>query len=314
MPMNHPQIRLGIDPIQSKLAQSYHPNIFNAGEALFPTVPVNSRSGQIMQWGKEAFQIVDTERAPGTITKRAGLAYSGKTYVLVDHALNSVVAIEDMEEANAVPGVDLAQPAIQLTQDKIKLSLEKEKSDLSTTLAAYPAGHSTTLSGTDQWSDYANSDPAADVQAGIDAIEDAEGVTPNRLVMSTLVARTLRRHTKVIDFIKAIGANLTKVTDEQLADYFGVDEVVITSAHYTDENGDNQYFWGKDVVLAYVNPNPTSNKVRSYGYTYNLKGYPFVKQPWFDEDSDSWVYGTKAAEKPVLTANGCGYLIKAAIA
>jgi len=314
MPMTHSQIRLGVDPIQSKLAQSYAPNIFNAGSALFPNVPVNSRSGKIPMWGKEAFQIVDTERAPGTVTKRTGLAYSSQTYALIDHALNAPVAVEDMEEAAAVPGIDLATPSVQLTQDKIMLSLEKEKADLSTTVAAYPVANTTTLSGTSQWSDYVNSDPADDFDTASQAIEDAEGVPPNTCVMSVVTARVLRRHPDVIDYVKAIGANLTKVTDQQLADFIGVENLVITSAHYTDTSGANQYFWGKDVVLAYVNQNPTSNKVRSYGYTYNLKGYPFVKQPWFDENSDSWIYGTKDCRKPVLTAAGCGYLIKDAVA
>lgn len=314
--MNHNQIRLGVNPVLTTLAQEYAPNMFNAGAALFPSVPVKSRSGKIPMWGKEAFQIVDTERAPGTVTGRVGLAYSSLTFALVDHALNSTVAVEDMEEAAATtaPGVDLAQPAVNLTQDKIMLSLEKERADLSTNASVYPAGHTVTLAGNDQWSDYVNSDPAADIETAINAIEDAEGVIPNRCVMSTIVARKLRRHPKVIDYIKGIGMNITQVTNAQIADYLGVDEVVITTAHYTDSSGNNQYFWGKDVVLAYVNPNPTSNKIRSYGYTYQLERYPFVKNAWFDEDSDSWVFGTKDCRKPFLTAASCGYLIKDAIA
>lgn len=312
--MNHSQIRLGIDPLLSKHAQSYAPNELVAGNALFPHVPVSSRSGKIPMWGKEAFQIEDTERAPGAITKRTGLAYSAQTFALVDHALNASVAIEDLEEAKAVPKFDLAAPNVNLTQDKILLSLEKEKAELSTDVSVYPAGHSVTLSGTSQWSDYANSDPAADVETAINAIEDAEGVEPNVCVMSTLTFRKLKHHPKVIDYHKGLGVNVTKINGEQLADYLGVEKVVVTKAHYTDENGDNQYFWGKDVVLAYVNPNPTSNKIRSFGYTYQLNGYPFVKKPWFDENSDSWIYGTKDSRKPYLTAAACGYLIKDAIA
>ncbi len=314
MPMNQAQIRMGVDPLLSALAQEYAPNEYNAGNALFPHVPVKSRSGKIPMWGKEAFQIEDTERAPGTVTKRTGIAYSSQTFGLIDHALNAPVAVEDMEEAEAVPSIDLAEPSINITQDKILLSLEKEKADLSTNAALYPASNTITLAGGAQWSDYVNSDPAGDVETAINAIEDAEGVVPNVCVMSTLVARKLRKHTKVIDYIKGIGMNITKVTNAQLADYLGVDEVVITKAHYTDTAGNNQYFWGKDVVLAYVNKNPKSNKVRSYGYTYQKTGYPFVKKPWFDNDSDSFIYGTKDCRKPFLTAVSCGYLIKSAIA
>lgn len=314
MPMNHSQIRLGVDPIYSELAQEYAPNEFTAGNALFPHVQVKSRSGKIPMWGKEAFQIEDTERAPGTVTRRTGVAYSSTTFALIDHALNSPVAVEDMEEAQDVPGVDLVMPAVNITQSKILLSLEKEKADLSTNAALYPAAHTVTLAGGAQWSDYVNSDPAADVETAINAIEDAEGVKPNVVVMSSLVARKLKHHTKVLDYIRGIGVNITKITAAQLADYLDVDEVVITSAHYTDASGNNQYFWGKDVVLAYVNKNPKSNKVRSYGYTYQKNGYPFVKKGWFDENSDSWIYGTKDCRKPFMTAVSCGYLIKSAIA
>lgn len=310
MPMNHDQIRMEIDPLYSAIAQEYAPNEFNAGAALFPDVQVFSRSGKIPFWGKEAFMVEDTERAPGTITKRTGLVYSSKTFALIDHAMDAVVAIEDMEEANAVPGIDLAAPNINLTQHKIMLSLEKEKADLSTSVSAYPAGHTATLAGTDRWDDYANSDPQADVEAGINAIEDAEGVTPNTCVMSVKTYRVLKKHPKVIAYVKGIGVEVTKINTRHIAEYLDVDEVTVTKARFTAADGTFQYFWGADVVLAYVNKNPTSNKIRSYGYTFKNKGYPFVKAPWFDKTCDSWIYGTKDCRKPYMTANACGYLLK----
>lgn len=312
MPMNNSQSRLGIDPLLTKLTQKYHPNTFNAGSALFPTVDVQSRTGRIPMWGKEAFQLQDTERAPGTVIKQINFAYSSDTFSLLDHALDSVVPVETMQEAGKVPKINLALPAVQLTMDNILLTLEKEKSDLSTDVGVY-GGNSVTLSGTAQWSD-TNSDPLHDIDVAIAAIEDAEGVTPNVCVMSVLTYRKLKAHPKVQDYCKRTNRNVETLKNSLLAEYFGVDKVVVTTSHYTDANGNNQYLWAKDVVLAYVNHTPLSNQVRSYGYTYRLENMPYVEKAFYDRNRHSWIYGTKDARKPYLTSVSCGFLIKNAIA
>jgi hypothetical protein len=109
-----------IDPILSEIARGYS-NGAMVGSALFPTVPVGQRGGKIVQFSKEAFRAYATGRSPGANTKRVQFGYSDATYSLEQHALEGVVPFELMEEADAVPGIDLGRGAVEMVQDIIAL-------------------------------------------------------------------------------------------------------------------------------------------------------------------------------------------------
>ncbi|MFC3086888.1 hypothetical protein [Tabrizicola soli] len=46
----------------------------------------------------------------------------------------------------------------------------------------------------------------------------------------------------------------------------------------------------------------------SFGYTYTLKGHPFVKPPRWEGGKRSWIYGVTYERKPVLTGIASGFL------
>ena len=51
-------------------------------------------------------------------------------------------------------------------------------------------------------------------------------------------------------------------------------------------------------------------QVPSYGYTYELNGYPQVKMPYFWEPSDSWIYPTTTERRVILTGAEGGFLFQ----
>lgn len=73
--------------------------------------------------------------------------------------------------------------------------------------------------------------------------------------------------------------------------------------------------WGRDVVVAYTNlASVQSGGLPSYGYTYQLNGYPNVEEPYYDRSAKSWIYPVTRAEAPVLAAASAGFLITNAVA
>ena len=104
-----------IDPILSTVAQGYK-NAELIGSALFPYVPVGQRGGKIITFGKEDFMLYATGRSPGAATKRVQFGYSGSSYALESHSLEGLVPQELMQEAEAVPGINLATNAIAKVQ------------------------------------------------------------------------------------------------------------------------------------------------------------------------------------------------------
>lgn len=300
-----------IDPILTTVAQGYR-NANFIGSTLFPAVPVDQRGGKIVAFGKEDFMIYRTARAPGTNTPRVQFGYSSSSYALEQHALEGQVPFEQMQDARQVPGIDQGQLAVRKVQNIIGLRLEKAQADLATTAANYPTGNKTTLSGTAQWSDYTNSNPSAAIETAKDAIRAKIGLRPNVVVLGAAVFSTLRQHPAIIDRIKYTGRDV--VTTELLAALWGVDRVVVGDAVYASDAGTFSDVWGKFVVVAYTDTTGLMDMgVPTFGYSYQLRGYPVVERPYEDRNAKSWIYPVTDEVMPVIAASSAGYLYSAVV-
>jgi Phage major capsid protein E len=304
-----------IDPVLTTIAQGYQ-NAEMVAQSLFPTVPVPLRGGNIITFGKEAFMLYGSQRAPGENTKRVSFGYAGAPYALVDYSLEGLVPMEISQEAANGPGIDLAQGAIGGVSAIMALRLEKQAADIARTAASYAAGNKVTKSGTAQWSDLTTgvSDPINDIEVAKEAIRAATGKRPNTITMGAAVFAKLRQHPKVIDRIKYTGRDVA--TPELLAMLFGVARVFVGDAIYSNDAGTAfTDVWGKDVVVAYTEiGSMASNGLPSYGYTYQLNGYPVVEEPYYDRSAKSWIYPVTRSEAPVLASASAGYLITNAVA
>lgn len=303
-----------IDPILSTVAQGYR-NAELIGNALFPYVPVGMRGGKIITFNKEDFALYNTGRVPGANTRRVQYGYSGASFALESHSLEGVVPIELLQEANAVPGIDLANNAVMRTQNIISLRLEAAQATLATTAGNYGAANKTTLSGTSQWSDLTTgvSDPINDIEVAKEAVRKQIGRKPNTIVMGASVIAKLRQHPKVVDRMKYTGRDVATV--EILASLFGVARVLVGEAVYVDAAGAMADVWGKNVVIAYTELGGLAAMgAPTFGYTYRLTGYPVVEAPYSDRNAKSWVYPVTDEVSPVIAGAVAGYLISAAVA
>ena len=302
-----------IDPILSTVAQGYK-NTQMVGDALFPAVPVDSRGGKIVTFGREDFELYSTVRAPGAATKRVQFGYSGSSYALEDHSLEGVVPIENLQEAQAVPGIDLGNGAVRKTQNIIALRKEYAQAVLATTAANFPASNKVTLAGNDQWSavDVA-SNPSEDIETAKEAVRQKIGRRPNTLVMGPAVWAKLKYHATLLDRIKY--SSRDSLTTEMLAQLWEIPRVIVGEAVYLSGAGIQTDVWGKSVVLAFTEIGSLADMGQpSFGYTYQLRNYPMVEPAYYERNPKSWIYPVSDALQPVIASNIAGYLISAAVA
>jgi Phage major capsid protein E len=309
------QVRV-IDPVLTQVAQGYEQREL-IGTSLFPQVPVALRAGKIITFGKEDFMQYASARAPGENTKRIQYGYSSSTFGLVDYSLEGAVPIEVYQEGvSGANGwsIDHMKLAIAKTQRIMALRLEIAQATLATTAGNYASGNKVTLSGTSQWSDFSGtSDPIADVEAGKEAVRAAIGLRPNTLVLGAAVFAKLKQHPKIVDRLKYTGRDVA--TPEILASLFGVEKVLIGDAVKASDAGVFSDAWGKYAVLAYtVTGSVAEQGTPTFGYTYNLNGYPIVEQPYFDRNAKSWFVPVTRSEAPYIVGNTAGYLISGAVA
>lgn len=310
------QVRV-IDPVLTQLAQGYKQSGM-VGQALFPKVNVGQRAGKIITFGKEDFMLYASGRAPGENTKRVQFGYSGGNFALVDYSLEGAVPIEVYQEGVAGNNgwtIDHFNMAANKVQGIMDLRLEYASAQIARTAGSYAGSNKVTLSGTSQWSDFSGtSQPIQNIETAKEAVRAATGKRPNTVVMGAAVMAKLRQHPIIVDRMKYTGRDIATV--EILASLFGVDKVLVGDAIYSNDAGTAfTDVWGKDVVVAYTETATVAEMgAPSYGYNYNLGGYPLVEVPYYDRNAKSWFVPVTRSEAPVLASALAGYLITNAVA
>jgi hypothetical protein len=317
MPQLTPSQARVINPVLTQIAQGYKQLDF-VGSKLFPTVSVGLRAGNIITFGREDFMQYASQRAPGENTKRVAFGYSAGTFALVDYSLEGQLPIEIQQEAGATENgfsIDMASLTINKVQAIMALRLEKAQADLARNAANYGGSNKITLSGTSQWSDYSGtSNPITSIETAKEAIRQQTGKRPNVMIMGPQTLAKLRAHPVIVERMKYTGRDIATV--EILASLFGVDQVLVGESIFSNDAGTAfTDVWGKDVVLAYTELGSLASMgTPSYGYTYNLGGYPLAEQPYYDRNTKSWLFPVTRAEAPVIAAASAGYLITNAVA
>ncbi|OQX12813.1 MAG: hypothetical protein BWK73_13945 [Thiothrix lacustris] len=298
-----------LDPILTSVVRGYK-NLELVGNSLFPTVNVNISGGQVLEFGKEAFQLYNTARSPGTNTRRVEFGFQGKPFALLNHSLEGIVPREHQRDAQAIPGVDLGRGAVLKVMKSLQLALEVDQATLATTAANYAASNKTALAAAARWS-VDTVDPRLAIDAAREAIRTQCGIYPNTLLLSASAYNALRRNALVKDQFKYTSSQ--SITADMLAGYLDVKKVVVGGGIYWNTAGQAIDIWGNNAVLAYV-PD-TFGSVGdmgepSYGYTYTLTGHPVAEEPYYENNTKSWIYPVSYERAPVLSGMAAGYLIQ----
>lgn len=303
--MNPAQARV-IDPILTEVARGYRSNKSPVANVLFPVVQVGQRGGRIMTFGPEDFKLVDTARAPGAATKRVQSNYGSETFSLRDHSLEGEVPVELIQEADAVPGLSLAAMAVRKVINQMALEREKQAADLARNAASYGLNNKLTLSGTSQWS-HASSDPFTDIIDAKESVRGQIGMRPNVLTVSPKAITALRTHAKVLDRLST-ASDRPPATLAQLAQLFELDQIVEAEMVYHDGTSFVDV-WGTDALLAYTAPAGMHDYGSpNFGYTYQLRGHPYVEEPYLDRSHKTWFYPHTDSRQVVLAGPSAGFL------
>ncbi len=297
-----------IDPILSTHAQGYRNSEF-VGMDLFPTVPVTLHGGQIIEFGREAFRLYNSGRAPGGATKRIQFGYLGKPFALLLKSLEGVVPIEHMHDAAQVPGIDLGRRAVNLVMKALMLELEVECANLARDATRYGVTHKVALAGAAKWSD-PNSTPSTDFENAREAVRASVGIYPNTALIGAKAFSALKHHPKVVDRFKHVSKD--SITADMIAGLFELRKVTIGKAIYLNDQDQPVDIWGADVIFANVPEQSSGMEDPSYGYTYTMTGHPFVEEPYQERNPKSWLYPVTYNRSPVLSGITSGYLIQGA--
>ncbi|EKT4470003.1 hypothetical protein QEM11_000811 [Pseudomonas putida] len=296
------QIRV-VDPVLTNLARGYR-NAQLIGEALFPIAYMDKEAGTIPLFGKEAFDLYDTERA---IRAQSNLMnpddVNGLDVVLREHDI--AYPVDYREQAEAL--FDAQARASRRVVDVIDLRREVACAKLAQNPNTYLAGAKVSLAGSSQWSN-GGGDPIQDVERGKEVIRSRIGVRPNTMTMGASVYASLKFHPKLQE---ALGSNERKlITLEHLKALFGIQDIFIGEA--LANAGTFGDIWSDSLQLAYVAKPQGGSQANyedpSFGYTLRRKGMPEIDTYDGAGGKLNYVRNTDIY-KPVVVGADAGYLI-----
>jgi hypothetical protein len=246
-------------------------------DKVFPVVPVDKQSDKYFVYEKNDWLRDEAQvRTDGTESVGSGYNIATATYYADVYAIHKDIG--DQTRANADAPINVDREAAEfvthrlLTRREIQFNNDfmttgKWASDV-TGVAASP-----TTGQTIQWSDYTNSDPINDIEAGKAGILSVTGLEANTLVLGYDVFRQLKNHPDLVDRIKYTSSQT--ITEDMLARMFDIERVLVSkSIKATNKEGATgaySFTTGKTALLAHVAPNP-GVLTPSAGYTFSWTG------------------------------------------
>lgn len=302
-----------IDPVLTNMSIRYSNSGLFIADQVFPLVRVETISGKYYEFDRdEWFRDEAQGRAPGAASEGGGFKISDSDYSCEEQAYHTMLPDEVKDNADAVLRIENAK--VDFVTQKILLKLERRVAALCHDDSEW---EDVTLSGTDQWSDYDNSDPLSDIQTGVSHIEDETGMPPNTMVLPIAVWRKLQLHPDITDRMAVTNTRISSL--EILAELTGINKILIGKSLYNDAKrgaaDDFKHVWGKNVWIGHVANSPAlETPSAGYVFYWPRNGQMRGVRRWRDEDHHSDKIEAFMNFDEKITADILGYLIQDAVA
>ncbi len=294
-------------------------------DRIFPIVPRDTDTGEFYGSGMEMFTREQDVRGLKDRANAVDHDYRKFTYAATEHSLMEEIPVKIIEQARA-SGIDavlrIEQDAANIVTQKLALGREMDFASQLRNTANYAVGNSTTLTGTAQFNDYANSDPIGAIDSYAETVRSRIGVRPNVGIIPRPVFRKLRSHPKVK--AEAGQKDGKSLSEDQLADLFELDRILTPAVIYNNAPADitdtftKEEVWGKDMMLLRVSERPGLNQL-SFGYLFRVR-YPNAERmlaefrTWDELDRRLHVVEGNYTEDRKVALPEAGFLVKAAVA
>lgn len=303
-------------PVQAELtaiAIAYQNGNYIA-DSVLPRVPVGVQDFKYMKYSlAEGFTVPDTKVGRRGQPNEVEFSAAEVTASTVDYGLDDPVPQADID--NAPPNYDPLGRAVERTLDLILLDREVRAANLTFDANQYATGNKATLSGTSQWSDFANSDPITSILTAFDSMV----LRPNVGVLGQAVYTKLRTHPKVVQAYYGNAATAGVVPRSFLAELLELDEIVVGQGFVNSarrgQTPSLTRVWGKHAAFIRRDMMADTNGGTTFGFTAQWGS----RIAGAEYDRDIGLRGGQRVRigesvKEVITANDLGYLFTNAVA
>ena len=309
------QLKAIVDKLLTNVSSALVPDGYIA-EALLPSISSKTSTGLLAKYGMNHLRIESSLKGGRGQYKRVeSITRSTSSYSIVGHGLEGLVTADDYRNTE-LPYKAEEDEVMGITT---MLWLEKEKSLADTLGSTSVLTQNTTLTGSDQYSDFLNSDPLSDFSAARSAIRSGCGLPPTHAIMDWSVWNKLRFHPQMLDYLGYKQARPGGLSETEMATALGVENIKIGKAVYNSSNEGQadalSAVWGKNIVFA-VLPAKAIAYQTSLGYIVGFEGEQprkVYKQDNFNPPGSTSILVEDSYQMLISNA-AAGYLIKSCIA
>lgn len=219
---------------------------------LFPFVSVANESNIYYTIDKASWLANHEDlRSRGDAPNEIIFKVSSDSYRCVNRALREKNALEDL--ANADMAVQLREQSAMNLVESLLRAREVRVASKVTSISNVGSGHVPS----NKWNDYTNGDPISDVRTARAFIRKQTGLKANVALLDEDTFEVVRGHPQLLEYFK-VGGGQSMVTNAQLAEAFGVKEIIVGGTVYNKANlnatASMVNIWGNNCLFAYVGP------------------------------------------------------------
>lgn len=313
--MTSAQAQLNVNPILTSLLLGMGQGNMIA-ERLMPRLPQALSGITLGQTGNAHMKRYSLERAGTAATKRVDIKLDSKVYTVKEYSVEVPISRKLMRDAdvsralNVVQYLDLATIATTTANQILALDYELQVADLARNVNTYPAGHVLALAGATKWS-ASTGTPVTDIRTAAEIIRKKTGKRPNLLTLGPDAWQALCTNAEVNTYLPATQTG--PATIEQLKQILNVEDIVIGDAIWLDSADVGQDVWGNNAMLSYApkiggSKNDISLAEPAFGFTNVIEGHPFAENPYYEDSSKAWVFGSTFERLPNVAYPQAGFL------
>ncbi len=305
-----------VDKILTQLSNKYVPEGY-ISEEILPEVNVVESSGLVADYGNNHLRLVSTIHEGEAKYKRISTKNeSTRTYSIETHGLSDVIT--EKTRRNTPQPFDAEQDTMMDLLNILWLEKEKALADNITDTGVIT--QNTTLSGTDQYSDFDNSDPLGDFTNAFNVVHAATGVLPNKMVMDLATILTLRYHPKILRSLGFADNRSGGLSMSDLERAIGVDgsplKILVGKVNFNSaKEGQADVLtpvWGKNIVFLHA-PATAAKRQTSLGYRFQFGSPRRVFKNSIDNPPNSMEILVDDEYDQQLSNVGAAFLIKDSI-
>ena len=302
-----------ITPALTAIAIAYRNSRMIADNVL-PRVPVSKQEFKYRKFAlADGFTLPDTKVGRTSQPNQVEFGFTEATDATRDYALDDPIPQVDIE--NAPDGYDPVGRSTEQITNLILLDREVRVANKVFNANTYATANKTTLTGTGQWSDFANSDPLGTILAALDGCV----MRPNIGILGRPVWTKLRQHPKVVKAVLGNSGDSGVASLEAVAQLLELEALYVGEAWLNSakkgQAANLQRTWGKHVSFIYRDQLATADSGVTFGFSAQFGNR--VAGSIADED-----IGMRGGQRvrvgesvqEVICANDLGYFFQNAVA